>query len=74
MSKGIEKVAKLGVPLLILFGIFLAIKGILIKQGQNGAILNGVAGLVYLWTPCSVSLKNPKVWLAAAGQIFLLYL
>ncbi|RLD59943.1 MAG: sodium:calcium symporter [Bacteroidetes bacterium] len=67
---GIEKVAKLGVPLLIIFGIFLAIKGIMIKQGHNGAVSDGIAGLDFLWTPHFDSLKNPKVWLAAAGQIF----
>ncbi|MCD6111652.1 MAG: sodium-dependent transporter [Bacteroidales bacterium] len=70
LSKGIEKVAKLGVPLLIIFGIFLAIKGIMIKQGHNGAVSDGIAGLNFLWTPHFDSLKNPKVWLAAAGQIF----
>ncbi len=70
LKGGIEKVAKLGVPLLILFGIFLAIKGIMIKQGHNGAVSDGIAGLNFLWTPQFNSLKNPKVWLAAAGQIF----
>ena len=70
LSGGIEKVAKIGVPLLIIFGIFLAIKGIMIKQGHNGAVSDGIAGLNFLWTPHFDSLKNPKVWLAAAGQIF----
>lgn len=67
---GVEKVAKIGVPLLILFGIFLAIKGITLKAGTEGAINDGTVGLNFLWTPDYTSLSNPKVWLAAAGQIF----
>jgi neurotransmitter:Na+ symporter, NSS family len=67
---GVEKVAKIGVPLLILFGIFLAIKGVTLKAGVQGAINDGTVGLNFLWTPDYSSLSNPKVWLAAAGQIF----
>lgn len=67
---GVEKVAKIGVPLLILFGVFLAIKGVTLKAGVEGAINDGTVGLNFLWTPDYSSLSNPKVWLAAAGQIF----
>ena len=70
LSSGVEKVAKIGVPLLIVFGIFLAVKGITLKAGVNGAIHDGTLGLNFLWTPDFTSLANPKVWLAAAGQIF----
>lgn len=70
LSGGIEKAAKIGVPLLIVFGIFLAIKALLLKSGSEGAINDGVVGLNFLWTPQFDSLTNPKVWLAAAGQIF----
>lgn len=70
LGAGIEKVAKIGVPLLIVFGIFLAIKGITLKAGHLGAINDGTVGLNFLWTPDFTSLANPKVWLAAAGQIF----
>jgi len=70
LSGGIEKVAKIGVPLLIIFGIFLAIRGITMKAGHQGAINDGTVGLNFLWTPDFTSLTNPKVWLAAAGQIF----
>lgn len=70
---GVEKVAKIGMPLLILFGIFLAFKGLTL--GTSGATLehpdaNAWEGLNFLWTPQYDSLTNPKVWLAAAGQIF----
>ncbi len=71
--KGIEKVAKIGMPLLILFGVVLAIKGLTL--GTSGASdlfpnANAWDGLNFLWTPQFDSLTNPKVWLAAAGQIF----
>jgi SNF family Na+-dependent transporter len=70
LSGGVEKAAKIGMPLLIVFGIFLAIKGATIKAGVNNAINDGVVGLSYLWTPNYSSLTDPKVWFAAAGQIF----
>lgn len=70
LSGGVEKAAKIMMPLLILFGIFLAIRGITLKAGHHGAIFDGTVGLNFLWTPDYSSLTNPKVWLAAAGQIF----
>lgn len=70
LSGGIEKAAKIGVPLLIVFGVFLAIKGVTLKAGHDGAVFDGLKGLNFLWTPEYSSLANPKVWLAAAGQIF----
>ncbi len=70
LSGGIEKFSKVAVPLLILFGIFLAIKALTLKAGEQGAINDGIVGLNFLWTPQFDSLANPKVWLAAAGQVF----
>lgn len=70
---GIEKVAKIGMPLLILFGAILAIRGL--SLGTSGASdvfpnANAWDGINFLWTPQFDSLANPKVWMAAAGQIF----
>lgn len=70
LSGGVEKVAMIGMPLLIVFGFFLAYKGITLQSGEAGAISGGSVGLNFLWTPQFDSLLNPKVWLAAAGQIF----
>lgn len=70
LTDGVERVAKIGVPLLILFGLFLAIKGVTLKAGHDGVVNSGTVGLNFLWTPDFTSLSNPKVWLAAAGQIF----
>ncbi len=70
---GIEKVAKIGMPLLILFGIILAVRGW--TMGTSFASTefpdaNAWDGINFLWTPQYSSLADPKVWLAAAGQIF----
>lgn len=70
LSGGVEAVAKIGMPLLIVFGIFLAVIGVNLTAGKDGAIFSGTTGLNYLWTPDFSSIWEPKVWLAAAGQIF----
>ncbi|WP_017732019.1 sodium-dependent transporter [Nafulsella turpanensis] len=73
LSGGVEKVAKVGVPLLIVFGAFLAVRGFTL--GDAGAPegctdCNSYLGLNFLWEPQFDSLLDPTVWLAAAGQIF----
>lgn len=73
LSGGVELVAKFGVPMLIIFGAFLAFRGITL--GTSGAPegcedCNSFLGLNFLWEPQFTSLSDPKVWMAAAGQIF----
>ena len=70
LSGGVEKVAKIGMPLLILFGVVLSILAITLKAGTNGAINDGTVGMNFLWTPDFSTIWTTKVWLAAAGQIF----
>ncbi len=70
---GVEKVAKIGVPLLLIFGALLAVKSLTL--GTSGATpanpdANAWDGINFLWTPQFSSLLDMKVWLAAAGQIF----
>lgn len=70
---GVERAAKIGMPLLILFGVFLALRGITLGTSGASAEVPGASawdGLNFLWTPQFSSLSDPKVWLAAAGQIF----
>lgn len=70
LSGGIERVAKIAMPVLIVFGVFLAIMAI--SMGNTGRCedCNSHIGLNFLWEPQFDTLANPKVWLAAAGQIF----
>lgn len=70
LSGGVEKAAKIGMPLLLIFGVFLAYKAITVKAGEHGALFDGTVGLNFLWTPQFDTIWDPKVWLAAAGQIF----
>lgn len=70
LSGGVEIASKIGMPLLILFGIFLAVKGLTLTAGHQGAVYDGTVGLNFMWTPNFETIWEPKVWLAAAGQIF----
>ena len=70
LSGGVEKASKIGMPLLIIFGAFLAFMAITMKAGDHGAVNAGTLGLNFLWTPDFSSIWSAKVWLAAAGQIF----
>jgi len=70
---GVEKAAKIGIPMLLIFGGFLAFRGLTLGTSGASAEVPGASawdGLNFLWTPQYSSLSDPKVWLAAAGQIF----
>jgi len=66
ISGGIEKFAKFAMPTLFLLAIVLMIKVVLIETPNGTAI----QGLDFLWYPDFSKLSSPKVWLAAAGQVF----
>ena len=70
LSGGIEKVAKIAMPLLIGFGAFLAIMSWTTGSTGRCEDCSTFVGLNFLWEPDFSSLSNPKIWLAAAGQIF----
>lgn len=70
LKGGIEKVAKIAMPLLIVFGILLALRAVTLKAGSNGVLFDSSVGLNFLWTPDYKSILDPKVWFAAASQIF----
>lgn len=70
LAKGIELAAKIGMPLLILFGIILAIKGLTLDVSDPGVVQSPFVGLNFVWEPNFSGLSNPTTWLAAAGQIF----
>ncbi|RUM42580.1 MAG: sodium:calcium symporter [Desulfurobacterium sp.] len=63
---GIEKFAKIAMPTLFILALILMVRVILIETPNGTA----VQGLNFLWYPDLSQLTNPKVWLAAAGQVF----
>jgi neurotransmitter:Na+ symporter, NSS family len=71
ISKGIEKLAKIAMPLLFLFGIILTIRVLTLGTPNPSIPQNSIAnGVAFIWNPNFSALGSPKVWLAAAGQIF----
>ena len=70
LVRGIEMAAKIGVPLLVLFGVVLAIRGLTLSADGAGIVQSPLAGLNFVWDPNLGGLANPKTWLAAAGQVF----
>lgn len=71
ISKGIEKLAKIAMPLLFLFAIILAIRIFTLGTPDPALPENSVAnGFAFIWNPDFSALGNPNIWLAAAGQIF----
>jgi SNF family Na+-dependent transporter len=71
ISGGIEKLCKIALPSLFVFGIILAVRALTLgapdPQRPDWNIINGLG---FLWNPDFSALKSAKVWLAAAGQIF----
>ena len=71
ISKGIEVLAKYGMPLLFIFGIILVIRVLTLGTPDPSAPeLNISTGLGFIWNPDFSRLGSATVWLAAAGQIF----
>ncbi|NPB09764.1 MAG: sodium:calcium symporter [Thermodesulfobacteria bacterium] len=66
ISGGIEKLAKVAMPLLFFLAVILMVRVITLETPNGSA----VQGLNFLWEPKWSELANPKVWLAAAGQVF----
>jgi neurotransmitter:Na+ symporter, NSS family len=75
LTAGIERLAKIGMPILFVFAAVLVVRvltldpvtitreGVTTTQGPFD-------GLRFMFTPDWNALANPKVWLAATGQIF----
>ena len=62
IAGGIERMAKIGMPLLILFAIIVGIR-VLMLPGAMG-------GVAFVWNPDFSRITDGAVWLGAAGQIF----
>lgn len=70
LGRGIELAARIGMPLLIGFGIVLAIRGLTVGPGDPGVVASPLAGLNFVWEPRLDGLTSPTTWMAAAGQVF----
>jgi NSS family neurotransmitter:Na+ symporter len=70
LVKGVELAAKIGMPLLLVFGAILAVRGLSLGPGDPGVIESPLVGLNFVWQPQTSGLWNPSTWLAAAGQVF----
>ncbi|HSG81008.1 MAG TPA: sodium-dependent transporter [Gemmatimonadota bacterium] len=70
LVKGIELAAKIGMPLLIIFGVVLAVRGLTLAPGDPGVVESPLRGLEFIWNPEGSGLLSPTVWMAAAGQVF----
>ncbi|MBU5269540.1 sodium-dependent transporter [Clostridium cochlearium] len=62
IKNGIEKLSKIVLPTLLIIMIIIVIKGITLKGAS--------VGLNKLFTPDWSKVKDPKVWIAAYGQVF----
>ena len=68
---GIERLCKIAMPLLFIFGIVLMVRVLTLGTPDPAKPAWNLAnGLGFLWNPDFSALKDAKVWLAAAGQIF----
>jgi neurotransmitter:Na+ symporter, NSS family len=79
LSRGVERLAKIGMPLLFLFAVVLVVRVLTLDPHPVTEIVDGVAttrlwspldGLNFMYSPDWSALNRPAVWLAAAGQIF----
>ncbi len=67
LSRGVERLAKIAMPLLFLFAALLVVRVLTLPPTAMGS---PAAGLNFMYSPEWSALGNPSVWLAAAGQIF----
>jgi SNF family Na+-dependent transporter len=68
ISGGIEKLAKIGMPVLFLFAAVLAVVVFFLPAGPGGE--TPADGLQFIYNPDLSGLGDARVWLASAGQIF----
>lgn len=71
VARGIERLALFAMPLLFLFAVVLVVRVLTLDPPPGAAPDQTVlSGLGFVWNPDFSALREPKVWLAAAGQIF----
>src|SRR4030065_86171 len=72
VAGGIEVLNKIAIPALFIMSLVLFIKVVTLASPSmaGDGHRTAIAGLSFLWEPDFSGLTSPKVWLAAAGQIF----
>ena len=71
IAKGIEILAKYGMPLLFIFGIALVVRVLTLgTPDPSHPDWNIANGMGFMWNPDLSRLSQGSVWLVAAGQIF----
>jgi len=69
IRRGIERVCKIAMPTLFFLSFVIMIRVLTLNSPVNPE-WTVIGGLGFLWNPDFTALKDAKVWLAAAGQIF----
>lgn len=71
IAGGIEKLAKVALPLLFVFAIVLVVRVLTLGSPDPAHPERSVwNGMGFLWNPDLSKLSHMKIWLAAAGQVF----
>lgn len=68
VTRGIEKFCIAAMPLLILCALVVLVRVLTLTEEVDGRTIGH--GLGFMWNPDWSALRNPEVWLRAAGQIF----
>jgi SNF family Na+-dependent transporter len=71
LSAGIEKLCKWAMPVLLVLAIVLVVRVFTLGTPDAAHPERNVSnGMGYLWNPDLSQLRNPSIWLDAAGQVF----
>lgn len=70
LLRGVELVARIALPLLLVFALILAVRGLSLDLTHPGVVASPMQGLNFVWQPNLSGMLNPTTWMAAAGQIF----
>ena len=71
IAKGIERLAKIAMPMLLLFALILVVRILTLGTPDLNQPENNVTnGFAFLWNPDFSYITRAGTWLAAAGQIF----
>ncbi len=69
IRKGIERLCLVALPALLAIALIILVRVLTLHPAVD-PLWTPAGGLGFLWNPDFSALKNAKVWLAAAGQIF----